>query len=213
MQKTYTTRLFFRRYAYKVVLEDVINKSHIGAHWMSPRIMRRWFFDSQIAYKLVWDTDWAAYFAGNDSRSRVRIYLDNERDYETVLSEFNKHVIQVSTPYHPSHIELMKSNALMRIQPKLVYGKFRYTIIFKTWLSPAIAEDLSAWVKNSLDYENKSAVKWVQTLPMSNVWSYSPRLYLRDEADLIMVKLAWKDEIKQIQIIMLQSEAEDAIAE
>jgi hypothetical protein len=215
MKKTFTTNLFYKQYAYKILLEDKINKQTINSHWMSSRHFRRWFYDNSMAHKLVWDTDWTAWYKGEDARSNVRIYLKNETDYNSVINAFKQHVVEITQPFHVSHIELMKSNASIRIKPRLIYGKFRYVIIFNQWLNDETAEAISSWITSSLDYENTNNIRFIpKRKPFIQQWAFaqSMRLYLRDETDLIMTKLAWQDEIKQIQLIFLQSEAGDVTA-
>lgn len=211
MKQLHTVRLFWKQYAYKVVLEDKINKANVATHWMSARSLRRWFFDKNISNKLVWDTDWSTFYKGLDTRSNVRIYLKTAKDYEAVLNAFAQYIVEASKPFHESHIDLMKANASMRIQPKLLYGKFRYAVIFRQYLNVAEAEELTAWVKNSLNFENTQAVKWALNpwgTGYNNAQWCSPRLYLRDESDLILIRLAWEEKIKQILVILLQHEVD-----
>lgn len=210
MKQTYTTQLFWKQYAYKVVLRDKINKQTLGLHWMSPRVLRRWFLDNKIANKLVWDTDWDAFFKGQDSQCSVRIYLKTAVDYDFVIKSFNQHVVETSKPYNESHIDLLKSNASVRIKPKLIYGKFRYVVVFRSYLGQEDTDKLSDWVEHSLDLQNTDAVKWMLYSWGTNdvTWYHSPRLYLRDESDVIMVRIAWEEKIKQILVVLLQHEVD-----
>lgn len=209
MQQQFITKLFYRQYAYKIVIQDILNKNNLGLHWLAPKRLRKWFFEKDIPHKLIWRTDWDRYFKGEDSKATVHLYLENEQHCDMAITEYHKHVIAVAKPYHVSHIDLLKANASIRIQSRLIYGKYRYVVIFKQYLTKEAKDNLIYWIENSLDLENTNAIKCdIKGIAGYLSFYYSPRLYLRDESDLIMVKMACRDEIQQITVILLNSEVE-----
>lgn len=220
MKQIYTTQLFWRKYAYRIQLQGYVDKATISNHLISTRKFRNWLKDHNIVkYKLACDIDWQEFYAGRSANAILRVYLENDNDFEKVLEAYNPFVVDTCAPYKKSHIDILKNNGSIKIRAKLLFNKYRYTVVFKYWLNEETAEGLENFVKNSLDSENAARVKfvagqWKDQNTGNWVRLYSTtRLYLRDEEDLIMTKLAWSDEILRIEAVMLHSELDDNAVE
>lgn len=210
--KQYTTqKLFFKKYPYKIVLTRTGAVTSISKIWndgWTPFETVSWLKENKIPYR-VWST--LEYPNGRKVfrkiaksliTATIQIFLENSNDFDLCKERFKDNLDSVTKPYNDLCLKYLKDNANVFVRRTLLSKKFRYVITFKKW-DPKFS-DIDLWIKENLLPNER--IKW-----SSDRYSYYPKLYLCDDADYFLVKLAWSEKLDDITVYTTFDEFEETI--
>lgn len=201
MQRVNTSRLFFGKYPYKIVLTRTGNPS--DPSWIdgwTPRSCHKWLKQKKINHRVYTRVnpkphDLTAFF--------MSIFVETEAEFKKIKSEFSQYVSSVTEPAEKSHVDILKDNTNTIIRNSLLYKRFRYVVCFTKkyhYLQQVENDELHAWIAETFLASTKDGeVKWDRFKWHQMGWN--PRLYLSDENDLVLVKLTWAERIRSITIV------------
>jgi hypothetical protein len=137
------------------------------------------------------------------------IYINNENDYNKIISNFENLINETCSPANKFHEDLIKSGHLIEVQDDLYFSLYRYRVQFYMggWISPSIVyknisrKELEEFVKERFYDKNKD--KKEQNYYLTKFTSY---LYLKNKEDLISLKLSIPEHIKKITCVVLPEE-------
>ena len=100
-------------------------------------------------------------------------------------------------PYKDEHIQFLSENTEINIRQRLIWKKFRYVITIRRHWKEDMT-DFENWLNSNLTRENAkySSAGW---------W---PRLYLKNDSDLVLLKLAYDEKISKLCIVYTFDELE-----
>lgn len=194
MKQTNTSKLFFGKYAYKIVF---LRTSHLGDQnyhlgWTLTNC-KQYCDHNNMSYKVYSRVRWH----GKNKKTvttLASLFLEKKQDYDRCMSEWPDYIKEVVLPYSETHIDILKDNIKTVIREKLIYNKFRYVVTFRTFYNEP-TDDLNDWVDSNIVSQASSErpVKWSRS-------GWNPKLYLTQEDDLTLTKLTWHDSIYNITI-------------
>lgn len=151
---------------------------------------------------------WRSASAGNG----LAFYFENAADAQNLLDSAGDLVRVVNRPRTPVEIEALRANRRMRIRDRLFWNAYRWRIVFRID-GVAIRNEVDRWVTDMLAVEEPHRTHdgpQHQTDRSAYIHAYERRLYLANESDVIMVKLALAPFIARIEEALLKSEIDDA---
>lgn len=205
MKTSYISKLFYNKYAYKLVLSmtmPYIDYKSQKNDWTVFNC-KRWLADNNIKYRMYSDIN-TIKGRKRHSNSTVtitsKIYVDNKASYDLCLHRWKSVITEISIPRDDNHLSLLKDNATVVIRDTLIYKKYKYAItLIKKW-----NDDLSTvfeWIEdNFINQTDTSRAKLSKR-------GWRPRLYLYSNDDLVLFKLTWAEYIKDITYICFPSSA------
>ena len=191
-EQRWTTRLWYKRFTHAV---DIICSEDMSADpvkWARKHLKGRSRTYSDYHYPKRFDR-------GVKLRTSVRIYTTSS-DYQTVLDAWGSKVKMVSTPFNSDAEAELLNGMILNLRDKLYWGRYRYAVSF--YCHSGKRQELTEWVSGCLP-RDKRAVRLGRG-------THFPILYLRDQSDMIMVKMA--EPAKIIQVTRAYTHAEVAAA-
>ena len=195
MNKFYTSKLYFKKYPYKIVfLRSGSIASRAWPDGWSPYECTKWLNRKKSDFRV---------YTRVKIQKRIRqvtvtmaLFLYSKKDYDLAIKKYKNYIVSITEPFLEAHIDLLKDNTHTVLRPTLIYNRFRYIVIFRRgWDQPI--DDLDDWVSGTFsDKIYQGDVKWVG-------YGYNPRLYLVSQEDLVAVKLTWGEKISKITVFHL----------
>lgn len=151
---------------------------------------------------------WRCASAGNG----LAFYFENASDAQVLLDSAGDLVRIVNRPRTAVEIEALRANRRMRIRDRLFWNAYRWRIVFRID-GVAIRNEVDRWVNDMFavqDSNRNGDGPQHQTDRSAYIHAYERRLYLANESDVIMVKLALAPFIARIEEALLKSEIDDA---
>jgi len=203
MQREYTSKLFYGKYAYKISMfhrGKVVDATN-GIGWTIHKC-KNWLTESKIDYRMYSQ----ARLKGKGRREvhvKSSLFLANKASFDACMLQFEDIVTHVVSPYDDSHIDVLKDNTTIVVRKNLLYNRFKFVVIFKREWTDIHIPKITQWVSENLlnGMPLDKDVKW-------NEHGFNPRLYLNDASDLMLVKLTWGDRISTITVVLTHSELE-----
>lgn len=205
MKKSYTSKLFYRRYAFRILFTKCTTIGDPDYHkdW-TVHNCKEWLESNHIEHRMYNKVRRTG--RKNNPKTLVTVssslFLKNKLDFDHAVSKWKGNVDSVTCPYDESHVDILIDNTTVLIRKKLIYNRFRYIVVFRRKWQESI-QDLEDWIVPTLIQQQDEGreIKWV-----SNSWT--PRLYLSDESDLVLVKLSWGERIKCVTLVKTIDEIE-----
>jgi len=207
MRTTYTSRLFYNKYPYKIVF---VRNATIG----DPDYHLGWTIHNCKCWLDINNIDHRMYnriqYLGRHDHPKTKVvvtgivFLSSKKSFDKVIRKWKSVVDSVVIPYDQSHIDVLKNNTKILIRSTYLYNRFKYVVTFTRAWEESI-DDLSEWIENSfLDRDQADGeIKYAK-----NGWN--PRIYLTSEADLVLTKLTWGERIKEITVVCTIDELESS---
>ena len=197
MEKHYTSRLFYKKYPFKILVVRQCCKTDPDYHtgWTVANA-KSWLEENDIDHRMYNQV------IHKNKRKGIKIlrssvFVKTRAEFENCLKNWKANVFAVTAPYKDEHIQFLTENTEISIRPKLVYKKFRYIItIKKHW-----REDLSDFE----DWLNQNFTRERAKYATNGWW---PRLYLCEDSDLVLLKLTYDEKIGKLCIIYTFDELE-----
>jgi len=188
IQQRWTMRLWYGRFTHAVdiICDDSMPEDPVK--WARKHLKGRCRTYSDYVRSGKWPN-----FTRN--RTGLRLYLTGY-DYQTVLDTWGDKVRMVSTPFNSAAESELLGGTVINLRDKLYWGRYRYSISF--YCQHGNRQGLAGWIADCLP-NDKRAVR----LGRGN---HFPILYLRDESDMVLVKMVEPAKIIQITRAYTHSE-------
>jgi len=133
-----------------------------------------------------------------NSRNIEFLYFETVEHIISFVKEFEKKIKTVWLPLNQAHIDESTNDEKVIIRQKLFFNKYRYRVIFN-YMSyrREIRSDIIDWYNDLWATDEEVLFRSI---------NMNPSMYFKSEDDLIMVKLAWSDNIEKIERIILKRE-------
>ena len=198
MQKNYTSRLFYKKYPYKITFHRTGNID--SKSWMKEwtphnciKLLERKKIDFRVYTKIKIQK------RKRQVTVNMSLFVGNQDEYDYCIKKWNKFIDSVTEPYNQTHVDILKDNTHIVIREKLIYQRYKYVVNFRrTWRLNV--DDINAWIASN--FKNALAIQAAKYVG----YGWNPRLYLANEEDLVLVKLTWAERIRQITVVRTLNE-------
>jgi len=180
IDQRWTTRLWYKRFTHAVDIECNEHMPVDPSKWCRKHLKGRSRTYSDYQRTGTW-------LKPVRTRKAVRIYVTSS-DYLTVLDTWGDRVRMVSTPFSAQAETELLSGVILNLRDKLYWNRYRYAINF--YCKGGVKAGLVEWVSDCLP-SDKKAVRLGRG-------THFPILYLRDESDMLLVRMAEPARIIQI---------------
>jgi hypothetical protein len=203
MLREYTSKLFYKKYPYKLLISRLIDKRDRNYYQgYTVDNAKQFFIDNQISNRMYNSHVRGA--KSNEITITSSIFLEKRADFDLCLDKWRDNVQCITTPYRDEHVQFLTDNTSIVIRETLIYRKFRYVVSFRRAYREDIT-DLTEWINNTFTLSPLAT-----SSARYNHSDYRPKLYLRDDNDLVLVKLTHSDRIANITIIYTFDDLESA---
>jgi hypothetical protein len=199
MIKIYTSRLYFKKFPYKVQLfrSGQLNKLAWKRGW-TPAKCAKWLDNKSFDFRSRTKVRWKKRL--KQVHVTMTVFLPTRDSYDACIKKYASNVVSITEPYDDSHVDLLKNDSNIVIREHLIYKRYKYVVNFRRTWNRSLG-DIDDWIKlnfsNNL-YANKT-MKWISS-------GWNPRLYIENIEDLVFVKLTWGERIREIIIIQTLDE-------
>ena len=193
-----TQKLFYNRFTYCIKLNVIKERKKL---WEGDRkfgAVKQWLTDNAIPNRTRFD--WY-----NKDANMVDITLgicfNDESAYSYIINNCKDNIKWVSKPADDAHKELLLNKTEIEFREKLYFKNFRYKILFNTGWKREERDELINHIKDHFVGQvngRKNDYFFV------NNWT--PLLYIKDESDMIMIKLKLSDDIRKVVKVELFEE-------
>ena len=188
IDQRWTTRLWYKRFTHAVDIACDEQMPTDPVKWARKHLKSRSRTYSDYQRTGTWPR-WVRV------RKSVRVYVTSS-DYQTVLDTWSDRVRMVSVPFNDFAETELLGGMIINLRDKLYWNRYRYAINF--WCRGGAKAELAEWVRASLPTD-KRAVRLGRG-------THFPILYLRDQSDMVLVKMAEPAKIIQITRAYTHSE-------
>lgn len=186
----YVSKLFYCKYAYKVVLTTHTT----GNRWWKDKVPDQFEkLDSWCVKHAHGSHKVQRRYQGHthqDHHWHQIVYLSSADHVHALLKDHVQDVLEVWKPLDQSHLESLEVKNIVEIRTKLLYQKYRYAVYFKYDKTRKIYD----WLKTNL------ADSTTSKLSGSHWW---PKVYSMDDLDVTMIRLSYPDAIDYIKTVRL----------
>ena len=191
MKINYTSKKFFKKYIYKLVLAVSATKSFNRYFGLPSELMQ---VPNWIAHNLPeLDCKVTNRFQssnGSDAKYHQVIYLADQDAKNTLQQQFAGQLVEVWQPLNVDHASELEIRNLLVARSSLLFNKYKMAVYFRydrkgelyKWLKDYFATSSTAKVSGDL--------RW-------------PRLYLNDDGEIAVIKLSWPDSIDYVKRVIL----------
>jgi hypothetical protein len=162
VEPRWTTKLLYRRYTH--VVQIACDHRDDPRAWAKQNLRSKFRTHSEYAH------------AGRQSMS----FYTDAGDHSLLVAEYADRVLSVRRPFNQEAERLLLSGVEISLREKLYYNRYRYSV--RLYCKNGTRTGLVEWVRNCLGSDNRQLRLGRGT--------YFPILYLRDESDMVMVRLA-----------------------
>ena len=196
-----TQKLYFGKFLYCLKFRIVETRGTDSGPRNNTSIagIKKLLADSGCGYRTR--LDW--HFADRKTINVVfSVYISDDVLYENIRASQHEPLLSwVSKPASKLHKELLLSNTEILLRDHLLYKRFRYRIDLKTGWQRERHQEMVKWINDS--FEGRPSGRQGDYM-LSGTWHLT--LYLIDESDLVLIKLAHSDSIRSVTRIDLFSE-------
>lgn len=188
----YTSRLYFKKYAYKVTLScDHADGRYTPASTCNQKFvqLRAWCKQHVTDHKLI------RRYVGNinqNSTWHYFVYVPDTQHKDLVLQSWAQDVLEVHQPLNDSHAQLLDVRNITSVRATPLYGKYLHAVYFHYDRSNNMYAWLKAYAKSSPTCK-LSGTRW---------W---PILYSETMDDVGMIKLTWAEKINYVKTVVINT--------
>lgn len=184
------SRLFWNKYSFKVV---VLTKSTFSS-WRDESKRNRELISILRHCPEVTDTSWR-YISNYDN---VVLFFEQQVDFDHFIEKYKGNIREVWKPVCNEQTKLLNDDHKLVVRDKLFFSKFDWCVTFQLVDSIARA-DIRDWTEGF--FEIHDGPLSTERLHYSD--GRHIKLYLCDESDVLMVKLAQSGRIRKIEKVVL----------
>ena len=181
MKIHHSSKLFYSKYAYKIVLltsgmDDGLSKL---AHWCDSNIVDQ---DYKLVNRHHDHCDW-----------HQMVYVLSASDRDNMLTVFGADVVEIWQPLDTEHLKKLSVRNIVQVRSTLIYKKFNHAIYFLFDRQGQIEDWLISY------YEGRSDVR----VSGSRWW---PKLYIQGvhlQDELAAIELSWPNCIDYVRSVRL----------
>lgn len=204
MRINHTSRLFYKKYPYRILFtrSALIGDPDYHKGW-TVHNCKTWLEDLGASYRIYSKVR-------HDKRRKPKadkvtviasLFLTDKAIFETAVDKWKSNVDSITKPYDDAHVGVLKDNTTVVIRESYLYKKFKYIVTFRRHWKEEIT-DIIDWAKSNFNGRSDGpAIKM-------SFFGWNPRLYLVDDSDLLLIKLTWGDRIRDITVICTHAELE-----
>lgn len=210
MRIEYTNRLYFGKYAYKIIL-FLAKDGHYD--WNRYRMVKK---SNELLKIITWcqdNIDSQKYKiksrsvlteekvkVNNKTKKQqwvnwsVNIYAQDQHTIDQIIKQFSVYVDTIYKPLDINHENRLQVKNIIQVSPKLLFGKYNYGIYFHYDAD----DEIQKWLIQC--YKDNPTVK----ISPSYCW---PRVYVCDSLDLDTIQITWHHKINYVKTILLDPAA------
>jgi len=222
-----TSKLFYRKYPYKIELtckgaeyirrfghDDTVNMCEGKLNSFS---FKNRNFTALQKQKLIdfSNTVSPALAAGHKVRvemNTMSFYLLDSSTYESLVKDLKLYIQSVTVPDSNEDLERLNSKNHIIVCNKLPHNKYEYRLMLKENLSEKAKESLVIWINNAGD-EVSVPGKTDTWLRGDRSWIYDPYIYAKSSKNLTMLSLILGSSIKRIYEYVLRDTQINSVTE
>ena len=192
MKISYTSKLYFGKYPYKVALHTRLSG---GKSWKIGIL-------EPLEFQVL--TVWCEQHMGGEHKIRRRfrgytnpgsdwhqlVYVQTEAAKNALVQAYGAQVEQVWQPLDNSHLQSLEVRNITEVRSNLLFKKYKHVIYFKYDRS----HHMWNWLKSLLQGSSTSDLK-------GDKWW--PRVYSTDMDDINMIQLSFPENIDYIKHVIL----------
>lgn len=203
-----TKKLYYGIYPYKLTLSfhTLRNKSKAGEPLFLKKRDEVWqYFLTKYGYKRLdkWKKNWE--FRISESYWTIYVYLKNFRDVEELMARYSEFIHEYERPESPEQLAALQNEAKIVIKDTLYFNTFRWRLGCKV-KTLQDCDEISDWLNEYGDNAGwKSYEDWVFT-------SSSGSIYLKDEKQIMLLRLLLGPKVKFVEKVVLKNEIESSEA-
>lgn len=190
MHVHYVSKLFFGKYAYKVVLQNVTG----GNRWWRNRVPAQFVnVDAWCAQHVPQAHKVQRRYQGGskkDNHWHQLVYLTTEAHKQAFVQAHIQDVVEVWQPLDSAHLHSLEVRNIVEIRTHLLFKKFRHAVYFKYDRTGQVWEWLETHLADSQTSKLSGSMWW-------------PKVYSEDESDIIMLRLSYPDAIDYVKTVRL----------
>lgn len=191
MKVRYTHKLFYKKYAYKVVLSV-----------QTPGT--RWFTSHTLAPEFQTVHDWCAQHAPGAHKIKRRykggthqqsewnqnVYLQTDTQKDALVKVQGAAVQEIWQPLDADHLQSLDVRNIIEVRKNLIYGKYAHVIYFKYDRD----QKTRPWLASILQESTTSVLKGQRAWPI---------VYSTNADDVHMIQLSYPERIDYIKHVKL----------
>jgi hypothetical protein len=189
-KKSYLTKnishLFWNKYSHKVVVEA--KKVHSG--WRTE-------YDRNKELKTITkhcpsaESDTWRFTSGYRN---ITLFFQNENDFQNFLSNFRGKVTEVWVPINEKQTEILEQDHKVVFRKKPYFDKYDWCITL-SYLDRASRDEVVQWTEGTFDSTSTDRLYLSRGRQL--------RFYLKDEEDIVLIKLTQGSRVKKIEKAVL----------
>jgi hypothetical protein len=190
----YTSRLYYKKFAYKIIVETIAKPSSRWAKTQGKGLMQinAWCQETFQEQNFKIQNRYQKKI-NHDTICHQLIYVQDASSKDLIIQKFGSRVKQIWQPLNSDHLQQLDIRNLVEVRRELLYKKFRYAVYFRYDGANVIYDWMDQYFKGNSDAKVSGNWRW-------------PRLYLVDDAEITTIRLSWGDAIDYIKIVKLASE-------
>jgi len=191
MKIHYTSKLFYKTYAYKITLGfQVTKRNRYHKHYqLQPELQQLQDWCTQqfgTQFKMI---NRSIY--GNQIYScETSIYVSTESDKDQVLQQYAGQVLEVWQPMDEAHLQALGVRNITQVRTKLIYNKYSHVIYFRYDKKQTLKGQLAQMLADSTQSVVKGCARW-------------PRVYSMCEQDITWIRLTYPEQIDYVKHVIL----------
>lgn len=201
MKVFYTSKLFFKKYSTRVIIEITSNKKYKRKNVSSKKIKEvadenTWCSKNLTDFKIK-NFYWGKIINDIDNsvegtRWHQAVYISDESQKKKLLKKYKDRVIEITQPYNNDHKESLDVRNITEVRSTLLYNKYKYVVYFNFDRDGSFTKWLLTFFKD--EDPTTYSLKFKQR---------HPTVYLKDDDHLTTLKLMWQDKIDYIKTVHL----------
>lgn len=213
VRKTYTERLFFGKYCYKVVLE--VDKTQLILDHTRNRdrlVWRRTTYTNSLKLLTLLKKE-LLLIAGENCRTRqewlkISFFTNDKNHVDAIIDKFARQILEISFPANQAHVDFLSKNRKVLVRERLFNDRYKYKVYInpynmRTERFRPVAEFLEHFDKTRYDVNNILRDFWSPYTHSINSLGWTVAVYFKDLEDLMMFQLRFTDDIMKIEEIVL----------
>lgn len=193
-----STQLWFGVYPYRLKLNAYVRQNNVW-YWLGYH-----FFSAEPNEK-----KFKVY-----SGKRMTIYFSDLTSLEAMIKHFEYYVIDVCI-LSDTQITLLKQNSKLKLRNQLYFKQYKHKIRLdrSSRIGADILNELKTWIRETFDLPSPPKEWRGTSIRNGRVWfrheQCEPTIFLCNDDDITLVKLAWGEYFSIIETVQLLSRGND----
>lgn len=192
-----TQKLFYKRFVYKIQFKLTVPKGSIVKEVTKFREIKNYIKALNIPCKTR--ADWN-FSSRKDFDISYSVYLSDADVVDRTVDLFGDSVHLVAKPINEEHKRNLENKFLVEFRSRYFFNNFKYKVVFRYRWRADLLKSIVDWVHEYFDdrLNGRKGDYFFMT-------SYVAYLYIKDETDLTMIRLALGEHISSVTKVELSS--------